>query len=65
MNVSCITCQKNMFPLETTPHEKLGKAKTIYRCSSCNGCICIIDDLEETKQQLRDLLILTNTETEE
>ncbi len=65
MNVSCVTCQTNMVPMETKAHEKLQTAKTLYRCDTCSICICIIDNLEETKQQLRDLLILVGTETEE
>lgn len=54
-----------MVPMETRAHERSETAHTLYRCVDCNACVNIIDDLEKTKQQLRELLILVNTETEE
>ncbi len=62
MNVRCEVCQKKMITIETKAHEKLKTANTLYICHGCNACIRIIDDLDETKQELRELSILVQTE---
>ena len=57
MNVSCIVCRMKMKVLTTTAHKSSGKARTVYRCTGCESCVEIIDDLDETKQELRELTL--------
>jgi hypothetical protein len=54
-----------MYPLSTQAHVKRGNAHTSYRCDDCECCILIIDDIEETKQRVRELEIEANTITDE
>jgi len=57
MNVSCVTCQQNMGVMSTAAHKTSGIANTVYICKLCNNSVCIIDDLEETLQRLREIEI--------
>ena len=65
MIITCLVCQRNMQPLATQAHEKRDNAHTSYRCMDCECCILVIDNIDKTKQQLRELQTQTNTITDE
>jgi hypothetical protein len=65
MIVTCLICQRNMYPLATQAHAKRGNAHTSYRCTDCECCVLIIDDINATKQRVRELEIEANTRTDD
>jgi ribosomal protein S14 len=50
-----------MTVLSTQTHQKGKRVETLYRCEDCECCVAVKDQIELTRQKLREMEIELNT----